>query len=257
MARKRGGLAGMWDRNKKVIKAVAPMAAAFIPGVNAAMAPWIGASLGAAMGGLDRPGKRGIGLDVKGAALGGLSGYAGGKMGESAQGGLSKLFTGAASSGVAPAAGASASPAMLNPITGAPKVAMTSGGPSSYGAIGSYQPTLGGAGNISVPGKRFSLESLGGLFGKEGKIEQNKTLLTGLGKGIMGVRSEDIAQQAADEAAAENKRQFSETMQQRESEFGRNYGLDAAEEERKQKEAERIRANRAKYRAMFTGGAVA
>jgi hypothetical protein len=208
------------------------------------------------MGGLDRPGKRGIGLDVKGAALGGLSGYAGGKLGESAQGGLSKLFTGAASSGVAPAAGASASPAILNPITGAPKFAMTSGGPSSYGAIGSYQPTLGGAGNLPVPGKRFGLESLGGLFGKEGKIEQNKTLLTGLGKGIMGVRSGDIAAREAEAMRAENQRQFDETMNQRKSEFDKNYAIDAAQEEARKKEEERIRLNRARYRAMFTGEAV-
>ena len=254
MARKRGGVAGLWDRNKNVIKAVAPMAAAFIPGVNAAMAPWIGASLGAAMGGLDRPGKRGIGLDLKGATVGGLSGYAGGKMGESLQGSLAGKFFPNAAAGVVPT-GAAAPPPMLKPLTGAPKFALTPGAPAP--AIGGYQPTLGGGGNIPMPNKRFSLESLGGLFGKEGKIEQNKTLLTGLGKGIMGVRSGDIAAQEAEEMRAQSQRQFDETMRQRESEFGRNYGLDAAEEERKQKEAERVRANRAKYRAMFTGGAVA
>lgn len=125
MAKKRGGLAGVWDRNKGVIKKVAPIAAGFIPGVG----PAVGAALGAAMGGLDRPGKSGIGLDVGGAVRGGLEGYGGAKLGQAAKGGLAKMFT--------------ASP--LDKLTGAPQVGLTAGGPTSYGAMGSFQPTLAGA----------------------------------------------------------------------------------------------------------------
>lgn len=59
MARKRGGLAGVWDRNKGAIKAIAPAALSFVPGVGIPLA----AAAGAAMGGFDRPGKSGIGFD--------------------------------------------------------------------------------------------------------------------------------------------------------------------------------------------------
>jgi hypothetical protein len=126
MAKKRGGLAGVWDRNKGVIKTVAPIAAGFIPGVG----PALGAALGAAMGGLDRPGKGGIGLDVGGAVKGGITGYGGAKMGQMAKGGLGKLFTAGAdqAGGIGP----------LDKLTGAPKVGLTQGAPTSYGNTGMF-----------------------------------------------------------------------------------------------------------------------
>lgn len=88
MARKRGGLAGIWDRNKGVIKTLAPIALGAIPGVGVPLA----AAAGAAMGGLDRPGKGGIGLDVGGAIKGGISGYAGGKTGKAISSGIKGLL---------------------------------------------------------------------------------------------------------------------------------------------------------------------
>ena len=138
MAKKRGGLAGIYDRNKKYIKTLAPIAAGFIPGVG----PAIGAALGAAMG-ADTEGKGYFkGFDVGGAVKGGLSGYGGAKLGQAAKGGLGKLFTG----GVSP----------VDKLTGAPSVGLTAGGPSSYGTMGSFQPTMaggaGGAGSASVAG---------------------------------------------------------------------------------------------------------
>lgn len=93
MARKRGGLAGVWDRNKKIIKPIASFAAGMVN-------PALGAAVGAAMGGLDREGKSGIGLDLKGAAVGGLQGYGAGKLGQFAKGKLASMF--------APGGGASA-----------------------------------------------------------------------------------------------------------------------------------------------------
>lgn len=123
-ARKRGGVAGIYDRNKKYIKTLAPIAAGFIPGVG----PLVGAALGAAMGG-DTEGKGYFkGFDKGGAVMGGLSGYGGAKLGQAAKGGLAKMFT--------------ASP--LDKLTGAPQVGLTAGGPSSYGAMGSFQPSLAG-----------------------------------------------------------------------------------------------------------------
>jgi len=88
MARKRGGLAGIWDRNKGIIKAVAPVALGMIPGVGVPLA----AAAGAAMGGLDRPGKGGIGLDVGGALKGGVTGYLGGQTGKGIAGGVRNLL---------------------------------------------------------------------------------------------------------------------------------------------------------------------
>jgi hypothetical protein len=303
MARKRGGLAGLYDRNKGIIKTVAPIAAGFIPGVG----PLIGAGIGAAIGGLDRPGKSGIGLDPFKAVTGGIQGYGGAKMGQSIKGGLGKLFTGG-------------SP--LSKLTGAPKVGLTAGGPTSYGAMGSYQPTLAGAASMSptaamtsaaYPGVGFSgigaplegvkslagramdvppditdigskyvssmnqplalkptdmlgagkiayttepsrsgfnLGSASGLFGKEGLIEQNKTLLTGLGKGVMGARQSAIDEEMERQRMEENARQFNEAQALRVRQQS-NLDQDAA---MNRQQMEELNATRAKLRALLTGG---
>lgn len=89
MARKRGGLAGIWDRNKKIIKPLVEVGATFLAGGN----PLAGAAAGAAMEGFDRPGKGGVGFDVGRGAVGGLKGYGAGQLGNVAQAGLSNLFT--------------------------------------------------------------------------------------------------------------------------------------------------------------------
>lgn len=100
MARKRGGLAGIWDRNKQIIKPVASGLAGLLG------TPALGAAVGAAMGGLDREGKGGIGFDLKQGAMGGLAGYGAGQIGSGigslaskaglniGQGSLSRLNTG-------------------------------------------------------------------------------------------------------------------------------------------------------------------
>lgn len=86
--RKRGGLAGIWDRNKNIIKPLATGIVGAIPGLG----PMAAAGLGAAMGGLDRPGRGGVGLDLGGAVRGGLQGYGAGRVGEMARGGASRLL---------------------------------------------------------------------------------------------------------------------------------------------------------------------
>lgn len=70
MARKRGGLAGLWDRNKGAIGSVAGgLAASFIPGAGAFLAPAIGGIIGgsAARGRLDT-------RNLLGDAAGGIGG---------------------------------------------------------------------------------------------------------------------------------------------------------------------------------------
>jgi hypothetical protein len=68
MARKRGGLAGIWDRNKQYIRPAASGIAGIFGG------PLAGAALGAAMRGLDE-------RSLRAAASGGLEGYGAGALG--------------------------------------------------------------------------------------------------------------------------------------------------------------------------------
>lgn len=79
--RKRGGLAGIYDRNKKIIKPV-------VSGALGLINPALGAAAGAAMGGLDREGKRGVGLDLGGAVRGGIAGYGAGAAASALKGGV-------------------------------------------------------------------------------------------------------------------------------------------------------------------------
>lgn len=201
MARKRGGLAGVYDRNKKYIKTLAPIAAGFIPGVG----PAIGAALGAAMG-ADTEGKGYFkGFDAGGAVKGGLSGYGGAKLGQAAKGGLGKLFTG----GVSP----------VDKLTGAPSVGLTAGGPSSYGAVGSMAPNVGSAATAAVPSAASSASMYGnipapqvgampkiatqvadkplGRLAQAGKFaKDNKDLIAMAGKGVQSLLP-DAASDAA------------------------------------------------------------
>jgi len=231
MARKRGGLAGIYDRNKKLIKTVAPIAAGFIPGVG----PAIGAALGAAMG-ADTEGKGYFkGFDAGGAALGGLSGYGGAKLGQAAKGGLAKMFTASPVDKLtgAPKLGAftqtTGPTTAVQTLTGAPQVGLTAGGPSSYGAMGSFQPTMAGGANLpamdmakmrqltqttGAPLPGIPAPQMGampqipnpsqGFFSKAGDIakgagkfaKDNKDLIAMAGKGIQSVLP-DAASNAA------------------------------------------------------------
>lgn len=86
MARKRGGLAGMYDRNKGWLRYVAPAVVGAIPGLG----PLAAAGLGAAMGG-DTEGKGYFkGFNTRGAIRGGLEGYSMGNLGKSAKEGAKK-----------------------------------------------------------------------------------------------------------------------------------------------------------------------
>lgn len=100
MARKRGGLAGVWDRNKKIIKPLATLTAGALTGGLG------GAVVGGLMNGLDREGKGGIGFDVKKGAVGAAQGYGMGKLGAAAKGKAMGLFTGGAKGASSSALGA-------------------------------------------------------------------------------------------------------------------------------------------------------
>jgi hypothetical protein len=242
MARKRGGIAGFYDRNKKIIKTVAPIAAGFIPVVG----PAIGAGIGAALGG-DTEGKGYFkGFNTGGAIQGGLSGYGGAKLGQSAKGGLGKLFTG----GMSP----------VEKLTGAPQVGLTPSVPNVTGIGSKYVTPMPVPNVVGGGGGGMSLNSLGGLFGKEGVINQNLPLIQGVGKGIMGERAGARADEQAELNRAEDTRQFDATLAQRKAEAdftGRRLTIEEAEEAERKRVAAATLANREKYRAMFTGGATA
>lgn len=92
MARKRGGLAGLWDRNKHIIKPAATLAAGALTGGAG------GALVGGLMGGLDREGKGGIGFDLGRGAVGAVKGFGMGKLGQGigARLGMPGMFGGGA-----------------------------------------------------------------------------------------------------------------------------------------------------------------
>ena len=230
MARKRGGLAGIYDRNKKLIKTVAPIAAGFIPVVG----PAIGAGIGAAIGG-DREGKGYFkGFNTGGALMGGVSGYGGAKLGQAAKGKLSGMFTGQNA---------------LGKLTGAPKLGvMTQTTGPAQAAFSTASNVASNAGAGGTPG--FGLDSLGKLFGKEGFIEQNKTVLSGLGKGVMAERAGSREDEQARLQMEENARMFDEQQKLRVRQQG---NLDQTAMMDKQ-QFDELNANRARLRAILTGG---
>ena len=137
MARKRGGLAGLYDRNKGLIRTASTIGASLLGG------PAAGAAVGAAFRGFDRPGQSGIGFDVGQGLRGAAEGYTTGKLTQAGQAGLSKLF---APKAAMPELGSSlggALPADL-PLSGAPSVGMT--------------PSAAGPMNIGVPRMRAPVD---------------------------------------------------------------------------------------------------
>lgn len=195
MARKRGGLAGLWDRNKGAIKAIAPAALSFIPGIGVPLA----AAAGAAMGGLDRPGRSGIGLDVGGAIKGGLTGYGIGKGTQALAGGVKGLLTAGGGAGRTAAAGAG---------TGAmPTGAIDAVTRSGAGFTGMTSTPLAAGGGGAGGG------FLSGLGSVARTARENKDLIAMAGKGI-GSMLPDAATEAALMNAETNRMRLEEEQRQ-------------------------------------------
>ena len=88
MARKRGGIAGLYDKSKGFLKVAAPIGLSFIPGVGIPLAAAAGAAMGA-----DTEGKGYFsGFNVGGAIKGGLEGYGLAKGTQSIAGGVKNLL---------------------------------------------------------------------------------------------------------------------------------------------------------------------
>lgn len=179
MARKRGGAAGVWDRNKGWLKSVVPGVLGAIPGVGVPLA----VAAGAAMRGFDREGKGGIGFDVGQGIRGGLEGYGMGKLGQSARVNIGKMLAPKMPAGAlnmdvinadiargmgggAPASASSALPSVAAPDTiGMTNTMMpgqsatrfatpTAAGSPAAGApaVGAYAKKTAGAANTKAPG---------------------------------------------------------------------------------------------------------
>lgn len=144
----RGGVAGQWDRNKALIKPLVAGAAGLLTGGT--LAPTL---LGAAMGGFDRPGRGGIGLDIGGALRGAGEGALAGGVGagvrgaaginqaasgmQGAKASLSKYFglTGPASTPT-PAPTVASSTVTPAPPTATPALPTTTPAPSGLRGLG-------------------------------------------------------------------------------------------------------------------------
>lgn len=150
--RKRGGLAGIWDRNKGAIGSIAGgLAASFIPGAGAFLVP----AIGGALGGAAARGKLDTGR-LAGDALGGIGG--GGI--KSGYGSLKDAFTPGAARAASPAM--PGIPGMAPPIPSIPGAgATTSVGDKLMGAAGKVGGYL--KDNPEVPA--MALQGIGSAMG--------------------------------------------------------------------------------------------
>jgi len=193
MARKRGGLAGFWDRKKGIITPVATGLAGLFGG------PLAGAALGAAMRGFDRPGQGGIGVDLGQAARGGLEGYGMGSLGAAvgaktgigagSRQAVSDFFSrkaAGASTGMGGSMGGGmgdALPADL-PMSGAPSIGMTptSAGPMNVGAPRMAAQDIG---SLLKPAQRETGRGFGRAVADFTKgLESRSKTIEGITKGI-------------------------------------------------------------------------
>lgn len=190
MARKRGGLAGLWDRNKNILKPLAT-------GVAGALTGGLGAAaLGAAMGGLDRPGKGGIGVDLGGAAKGALAGYGTGAVGAGLKGGIQSAM------------GAGEGGTLGRLFTGA------KGGMREYGAgLGKAGEKVFGTATTTPGPKGEVTRRLGGMFGADTGLGEAargigqfaKTYAQPLGQAASAIAEYGVGQQQADIARERNR----------------------------------------------------
>ena len=229
MARKRGGIAGFYDRNKKVIIPAATGLAGLFG------TPALGAAVGAAFGGLDRPGKSGIGLDVMGAAKGGLSGYAAGKLGNS----LGKIGSGVPKIGALQSAGSK----LGGIFTGGGIPGMAAGKlPSMPDGLTSVYDTQNRSSNVADLGKMASKGA--------GFLKEYEDVLGKAAGGLKATRDADLADELVRFKVAEEARQFDEAQKLR---VRQQANLDQDAMMTKQ-QFDELNANRAKLRALLTGG---
>jgi hypothetical protein len=236
-AKKRGGVAGAYDRNKAIVQAAVPVLAGMLmPGIGSAAA---GALTGGLARGLDRPGKGGIGLDLGQAARGAITGAGLGQLGGAvgSRFGISKIGMGGGTGGAAAPAPAAA-PRAVQPSISSANMQMPSSLPSAGGAAGgapAFTPSAAGqAASSRIAGMGSQMQNMltGGqagrqtLAGRALDFAKANPMVTSAALGgisdVMGQRS----QQALEE----------QRLQQQQSQFQQQF--DVSEEERKRRQAE-------------------
>jgi hypothetical protein len=150
--KKRGGVAGTYDRNKALVQAAAPLLAGMlIPGSSAL----IGGITGGLAKGLDREGKGGIGLDLGQAAKGAIAGAGMGQLGGALKAKAGEFLANRAASKVGEAALTGAAPTgPITPQFRAPS--MPSALPSAGGGAGMGLPAAGGGAATPIGGQMAS-----------------------------------------------------------------------------------------------------
>ncbi len=167
--KKRGGAAGVWDRNKDVIVPIAAGALGLMTGGIAT--PALAA---AAARGLDREGKGGIGFDAGAGVRGAMEGAAAGGLGKMAGG----LMPGAGAAGSAATAAAPATSMSMGGVGGMPAI------PSL--PMGSVASAAGPMAMGAAPASSFSLPSIAGKA-KDFLLGNGGRNALGLATGISGV----------------------------------------------------------------------
>jgi hypothetical protein len=230
--KKRGGVAGAYDRNKKLVSAAATVAGFLMGGPAGA-----GMARGAVQG-LDRPGEGGIGFDVKRGIKGFSEGYGAGNVANLGKAGLQKLFTaGAPSAGTAPG--------MAVTRTSADARGMLAGAGEQGDLVGQAMqsgramtpPGLGTTFTPSAAGQaaRASVQRIGqGLVEQAGQAAGPMTIRSLLTNpqvlaGGAGAIADVMGQQSQQAIARQQMEQQAQQFQQQ---------FDVSEEERKRRQAE-------------------
>jgi hypothetical protein len=226
----RGGVAGTYDRNKKLIGTAATAAGYMFGGPAGA------AVVRGTMQGLDRPGKGGIGFDLGRAAKGAMEGYSAGKL----AGGLQSMGAGLKQSFM-PKGGIPKLPANAPMIdTPLPK-SIVDMGANVGGGVSSAGPSMTqrlGAGAMDLV--RGAGEKASGAFDYlKKRPEIAATALTT----VSGARQ-----------AAANRRLQEQQLAQNQSQFEQEFGLRKGEQEREVERQRRIAQLLAPLFQRISGG---
>lgn len=224
-AKKRGGYAGIYDRNKKLVSAAGTGIGFLLGGPAGA------AAVRGGIAGLDRPGQSGIGFDVKRGLKGGLEGYGAGSVAALGQAGLANLL-GKGAAGAIPALPASA-PMVSTPLPSS-VVGMGAGVPAAAGAAGAGAAgaVTGAATGVATGAANVAGAAPTTMLGRllAGAQRNAPIIQAGLGavSDVMGQRS----QQAIEE----------QRLAQQQQQFEQTFGVSEEERRRRQAEANRLAA---------------
>lgn len=235
-AKKRGGYAGVYDRNKKLVA-----------GIGTGIGYLVGGPMGAAavrggIQGLDRPGKAGIGFDIKRGVKGALEGYGAGQVAALGQAGIGKLM--ARGAGSIPALPANA------PMIDTPMPNIGGAGASGLKPM----PQMGRgitdigqriAGQITPPGVGTDVAAQGGrsLLGRVGSYISKKPEVLG----------QAFTAYSRDRREGEKNKIAREQLAQAESQFQRTFGQSEEERKREIERQQRIAQLLAPLFAQLSG----